>query len=155
MFMRTGATLEVGREAVVRRIDNASGLKQAESITVVFDGHLSGGVAESRRRQGRIVIIYSKLGETADSVIKRLVNQHTTPQEVKVITRDNELKEAARQANQSSGIMKRRAIKPPKKPTDEEDYNVWNGSTSKKGNARKSPKNKNSRPKGPGNDVYW
>lgn len=158
MFMRTGATLEVGRDAVVRRVDMASGLKHAESITVVFDGHLAGSPVETRRRFGRIVVIYSKLGESADSVIKRLVREYTNPQQVKVITRDNELRDAARYANQSAGVMKRKPTPPTKKPitpSKEEEYQVWNGSTAKKGNARKAPKNARQKNTGTGNDVYW
>ncbi len=98
MFMRHG--LEYAREGVIKRVDNAAGLKNARSITIVFDGHLSGQAVETRQRRGRLVIIFSKLGENADEVIKRLVSGYTTPAEVKVISRDWELKDAAHQAGQ-------------------------------------------------------
>jgi predicted RNA-binding protein with PIN domain len=156
MFMRGGATLEVGREAVLRRIEMAAGLKNADSITVVFDGHLSGYDYETRQRRGRLTVIYSKIGETADDVIKRLVQTYATPQVVKVITRDSELRAAAQSADQTSGVMKRRpshAALKNRSADAEENYKTWNGSTSKKGNARKQPKS--AKKKGPGNDVYW
>src|SRR4051794_24407476 len=106
MFMRHG--LEYAREGVIKRVDNASGLKNARSITIVFDGHQGGQSVETRQRRGRLVIVYSKLGETADDVIKRLVLTYASEQEVKVISRDWELKDAAREAGQSSGNIKRR-----------------------------------------------
>ncbi|HEX2916396.1 MAG TPA: NYN domain-containing protein [Chloroflexia bacterium] len=152
MFQRIG--LEYAREALIKRVDFAAGLKKASSITVVFDGHTGGQPVETRQRKGRIMIIYSKLGETADDVIKRMVAGYADPDEVKVITRDWELKDAARVAGQSSGVIKR---KPQPRHTrsakDDEDYEGWNNSTKKKGPAKRQPKN--ARKKGPGNDVYW
>ncbi len=151
MFIRNG--LEFAREGLIKRVEMAAGLKQARSITIVFDGNKNGQAVETRQRRGRIVIIFSKLGETADDIIKRLVAEHTTPAEVKVITRDWELKDAARQAGQTSGVIKRRPsqIKPPVR--EEDDSDGWGGSTKKKGPGKRNPKN--SRKKGPGNDVYW
>lgn len=158
MFMRHG--LEYAREGVIKRVDNASGLKQARSITIVFDGHQGGQAVETRQRRGRLVIIYSKLGETADDVIKRLVLTYPNEQEVKVISRDWELKDAAREAGQSSGNLKRRqslnggrSQTGSKSGAKDDDGAGWNNSTKKRGPAKRSPKG--SRKKGPGDDVYW
>ena len=43
-------------------------------ITVVFDGWKSGSGDESHSVTGGIKVIYSKLGEKADAVIKRIVS---------------------------------------------------------------------------------
>ena len=156
MFMRFG--LEYAREAVIKRVDNAAGLKTAASITIVFDGHLSGQPVETQQRRGRILVIFSKLDENADSVIKRLVaNYASQPDQAKVISRDWELKDAARAANQSSGNIKRRTslnqARHNHNHKDEEDPATWNKSTKKKGQPKRQPKN--TRKKGPGDDVYW
>ncbi|MBF0328969.1 MAG: NYN domain-containing protein [Nitrospirae bacterium] len=49
-------------------------LKRSHDITVVFDGHKSGAAAENVSARGGVKIIYSKLGERADDVIKRIVS---------------------------------------------------------------------------------
>lgn len=154
MFMRHG--LEYAREGVIKRVDNASGLKQARSITIVFDGHQGGQAVETRQRRGRLVIIYSKLGETADEVIKRLVSGYTVEAEVKVISRDWELKDAARQAGQTSGNIRRKESLHKTRQqaaAKDDDGGGWNNSTKKRGPAKRNPKN--ARKKGPGDDVYW
>lgn len=43
-------------------------------ITVVFDGWKTGEAQESRSKIGGITIIYSRIGEKADSVIKRIID---------------------------------------------------------------------------------
>ena len=152
MLLRGG--LEFAREALIKRVEMAAGLKAAGSITIVFDGHQGGQPQETRQRRGRMLIIFSKLGETADDVIKRLVASYSTPEEVKVITRDWELKDAARQAGQTSGIIKRRPGQLKNKPENEDvAESGWNGTTKKKGPGKRTPKS--SRRKGPGDDVYW
>lgn len=45
------------------------------SITVVFDGWQGGLPTERREKQKGIEIIYSKIGEKADEVIKRLIRE--------------------------------------------------------------------------------
>ena len=77
MLQRAG--LELAREALIKRVNSAAGLKTAGQITIVFDGHQNGNATESSQRYGRIIVIYSKLGETADEVIKRMVRQADTP----------------------------------------------------------------------------
>lgn len=45
---------------------------KAHDITVVFDGYKSGSATETVSVRGGVKIIYSKLGEKADNVIKRI-----------------------------------------------------------------------------------
>ncbi len=44
-------------------------------ITVVFDGHKSGSGIENVAVRGGVKIIYSRLGDRADDVIKRLISK--------------------------------------------------------------------------------
>lgn len=156
MFLQKG--LEYAREAVIKRVSFATGLKNATTIVIVFDGNKNGQATQTQQKQGRIDIIYSKLGETADDVIKRLLKNHTTPDEVKIITRDWELKDAAQAGQQTSGNITRR---PPsinkvrQALKDDADSAGWNNSTKKKGTAKRA--SKKDRKKGPStsNDVYW
>ncbi len=48
--------------------------RKGHDITVVFDGWKNGGATESSSIRGGIRIIYSRLGERADSVIKRIAS---------------------------------------------------------------------------------
>lgn len=58
-------------------------------IVVVFDGWKSGGQREETFRTGGITVIYSKLGEKADSVIKRIISKDK--KEWTVISSDREV----------------------------------------------------------------
>jgi len=48
--------------------------RKGHDITVVFDGWKTGEGKESRTVTGGIKVIYSKIGENADSVIKRIIS---------------------------------------------------------------------------------
>lgn len=58
-------------------------------IVVVFDGWKAGGATESSSVRGGVRIIYSRLGEKADSVIKRVVS--TERREWIVVSSDREI----------------------------------------------------------------
>jgi predicted RNA-binding protein with PIN domain len=58
-------------------------------MTVVFDGWLGGWATEKKEVKRGIEVIYSKLGEKADEVIKRLVREKGS--EAIVITSDREI----------------------------------------------------------------
>jgi len=63
--------LQAGREAL---IDLLAGYKKikAHKITVVFDGTRAPGFTLERDRHKGIAIVFSRRGETADSVIKKM-----------------------------------------------------------------------------------
>ena len=48
--------------------------KKGHAITVVFDGWKTGGAQENHSVIGGIKVIYSRMGEKADSVIKRIIS---------------------------------------------------------------------------------
>ena len=58
-------------------------------ITVVFDGWRGGWSTEKREKKKRIELVFSKLGEKADEVIKRLVKEKGSG--VIVITSDKDI----------------------------------------------------------------
>jgi hypothetical protein len=66
-------SLEEGRRALISRLIEYE-KKKRHKITVVFDGWKSGSADEGRDREGKIDIIYSRYGEKADEVIKRLTS---------------------------------------------------------------------------------
>jgi predicted RNA-binding protein with PIN domain len=48
--------------------------KKSHDITVVFDGWKTGGAKENHSVIGGIRVIYSRLGEKADAVIRRIIS---------------------------------------------------------------------------------
>ncbi len=62
---------------------------KAHDITVVFDGHKSGAGTEHVSVSGGVKIIYSRLGERADDVIKRIVS--TDKKEWIVVSNDRDI----------------------------------------------------------------
>jgi predicted RNA-binding protein with PIN domain len=70
--------LEKARSALIKDLQDYIKVKGHE-VTLVFDGWKDGQKDETRIKTGSLTIIYSRLGETADSVIKKIVNNETTP----------------------------------------------------------------------------
>jgi len=85
-FERFG--LEEGRNELIRRLSNFK-KKRGHKITVVFDGWISGSPEEERQKEGGIMIIYSKKGEKADEVIKRIAKK--SDREIIVVTSDRSI----------------------------------------------------------------
>lgn len=81
-------SLKAGRQALLRRLAAYRTLR-GHRITVVFDGWVGGSPREERDRAGGVEVIYSRLGEKADEVIKRLVQAGS--EEIMVVTSDREI----------------------------------------------------------------
>jgi predicted RNA-binding protein with PIN domain len=81
-------SLEQGRNALIRSLSAYRKLR-GHRLTVVFDGWEGGSPAEERDLAGGVEIIYSRLGEKADEVIKRLIEE--CGQECLVVTSDREV----------------------------------------------------------------
>jgi len=84
--------LEKGRAELLRRLLAYRKLK-GHRITVVFDGWIGGPLREERQQEAGIRIIYSRRGEKADEVIKRLARKGSG-EELVVVTSDREIAEA-------------------------------------------------------------
>jgi len=87
--------LEAGRKALLHML---AGYRRVmgHRITVVFDGWLGGPPQEEHDREAGIDIIYSRRGEKADEVIKRLARRHAD--ETIVVTSDRPVMDAAARA---------------------------------------------------------
>ncbi|HBB17393.1 MAG TPA: hypothetical protein DCZ97_10530, partial [Syntrophus sp. (in: bacteria)] len=81
-------SLDAGRQALLRSLAGYRKLR-GHRITVVFDGWVGGSPREERDRAGGLDIIYSRLGEKADEVIKRLLQSGS--EEIMVVTSDREI----------------------------------------------------------------
>jgi predicted RNA-binding protein with PIN domain len=77
-----------GREKLIEMLFHYRKLKR-HPILVVFDGWQKGNFTEERTKERGIDIVFSKRGEKADEVIKRLVSK--TSGEVIVVTSDREI----------------------------------------------------------------
>jgi predicted RNA-binding protein with PIN domain len=140
--------LEAGRKALVHLL---AGYRKARGhrITVVFDGWLGGSPQEERDREAGIDIIYSRRGEKADEVIKRLARQHAD--ETLVVTSDRPVMDAAIRAGVTAvpsrefeDRIRQSRSAPAQGPAtpdkDNDDENSSSRGTKKKGPSRKSSK---------------
>ncbi|HAK89813.1 MAG: hypothetical protein A2077_02055 [Nitrospirae bacterium GWC2_46_6] len=80
--------MEKARDSFIELLISYKKLK-AHDITVVFDGHKSGAGTEHVSVSGGVKIIYSRLGERADDVIKRIVS--TDKKEWIVVSNDRDI----------------------------------------------------------------
>jgi uncharacterized protein len=81
-------SLEAGRNALARSVSHYK-KQRGHKVTVVFDGWQGGPVDEERDKLSGIDIIYSRKGEKADEVIKRMVQERA--EEVVVVTSDKDI----------------------------------------------------------------
>jgi hypothetical protein len=80
--------LEAGRSALIRLVLLYK-RRKGHKVTVVFDGWENGSPLEERDFASGIYIIYSKLGEKADDVIKRIAG--SAGEETVVVTSDRDI----------------------------------------------------------------
>ena len=86
--------VEARREALIR---NLAGYRQRKGfpLTVVFDGWRSGyPVEQSQWREG-IEVVYSRQGEQADAVIKRLAERYGS--DAAIVSSDREIDDRPQQ----------------------------------------------------------
>jgi len=136
-------SMELARRALVNRL-NADPALRHDDVTVVFDGAIAGQPYEHAERQGRVRIVFSRRGESADEVIKRLVTAASG--EVRVISNDRELRE---HASLHGGTPVRVAPRPQRPPRAQADEDEEAPRPNKKGPARR-PKKRDRR-----SEPYW
>jgi predicted RNA-binding protein with PIN domain len=66
--------LEKARNNLIARLSRYSAQKDHD-VTLVFDGWKDGQAREARLRTGNITIIFSRIAENADTVIKRILSE--------------------------------------------------------------------------------
>ncbi len=81
-------SLQAGRQALMSRLSDYQ-QKKGHKITVIFDGWQGEEREEERDRHNNVDIIYSRFGEDADTVIKRLAAQ--SEEETVVVSSDREI----------------------------------------------------------------
>jgi len=82
--------LEFERDGLIKKLCAYKRIKNYD-ITVVFDGLRSNNPLEEYDRIGGISMIYSRVGESADEVIKKMVKTGNTGGGFIVITSDREI----------------------------------------------------------------
>ena len=65
--------IEKARHDLIQKLGAYANIKQ-HNITVVFDGWKNGQAAETKQRMGGITVIFSRIGEKADDVIKDMLS---------------------------------------------------------------------------------
>jgi uncharacterized protein len=90
--------LQSGREALLELLTHYRS-RSNHQITVVFDGWQHGDLKGGRDRHQGILIIFSRRGERADEVIKRLLHQER--ERALVVTSDREIQGYAEQVKAS------------------------------------------------------
>ena len=128
--------LQAGREALLELLAHYRS-RSHHRITVVFDGWLHGDLREGRDRQQGILIIYSRRGERADEVIKRLL--HAERERALVVTSDREIQVCAEQVKASwinAGQFELSYLHDPARATEPE---AETGSSLARGTQKKGP----------------
>lgn len=135
--------LERGRQALISRMA-AFNKQRRHTIVIVFDGWCGGGEVEERDKQDGIDIIYSRRGEKADDVIKRLIQG--TGGETAVVSSDREIAVFAQRRGAAAipspdfeTVIQRAAVQSPYAlcPSREEDGESEEAGRKKKGPSRR------------------
>jgi predicted RNA-binding protein with PIN domain len=83
---------EKARSKIIHELQQYASLKKHD-ITIVFDGWKSGMKDQTRNKAGHVTTIYSRLGENADTVIKKMLSSAEKPWIV--ISSDREISDYA------------------------------------------------------------
>ncbi len=136
--------LQMGREALIDSLAVYKKLK-AHPIKVVFDGQSAPAGSPHRERIKGIELIYSRSGELADAVIKRLADRHG--EKLLVVTSDNDIVQYVQSRGaatiDSAEFEVRLAMADGMSSegcAETDDRQPWRPTTKKKGPARRLPK---------------
>jgi predicted RNA-binding protein with PIN domain len=142
LLVQESQDLRWGREALLEKLAAYRRLKK-HAITVVFDGWEAGDVTGNRDRFQGVLIIYSRRGEKADEVIKRLADRER--ERGLIISSDREIMDHAERVGatvMSAGEFSLRlelAGAGDSSGETEEEEASWSG-TQKKGPAHRASK---------------
>jgi predicted RNA-binding protein with PIN domain len=136
--------VEAQREQLIRDL---AGYRQRKGhgVTVVFDGWRSGHPVERAEWREGIVVVYSKQGEQADAVVKRLAEKYGA--DCAVVSSDHEIGNFARAQGCmviTSGDFETRlqvsGARPAAQKLEADDEELVRRDPKKKGNPKKLPK---------------
>jgi predicted RNA-binding protein with PIN domain len=128
--------LQAGREALLELLAHYRS-RSHHRITVVFDGWQHGDLKESRDRHEGMLIIYSRRGERADEVIKRLLQQER--ERALVVTSDREIQVCAEQVRAAWINADQFEMSYLHQPSDAPDHEPENDVSSPRGRHKKGP----------------
>lgn len=138
--------IQLGREALVDMLAIYKSVKR-HKITVVFDGADAPVYSESRDRVKGITTRFSRAGETADEVIKRMAAHDR--EKALIVTSDREIVTAAaacRAATISSSEFEQKLLMAGAEGSSDaqegDDIELRTFSTKKKGPRRRAPKSR-------------
>lgn len=136
--------LQLGRDALVEMLVAYKRMKP-HKITVVFDGTNAPAHFQHRQRKSGIDLIFSRPGETADTVIKRMVARER--EKSLVVSSDREIIHSAdsnQAATISSGNFEQKLLMAGymdlKGVEGDDDVSGWKPTTKKKGPRRRLSK---------------
>ncbi|MBI4685540.1 MAG: NYN domain-containing protein [Nitrospirae bacterium] len=86
--------LESQRQKLIETLTLYKKIREHD-MTVVFDGWKSGGGKEELSVTGGVKVIYSRLGEKADAVIKRILTSDKNKRQWLVVTSDRDIADHA------------------------------------------------------------
>jgi predicted RNA-binding protein with PIN domain len=135
--------IQLGREALVDMLATYKKIK-AHRITVVFDGTRSPLLTRQRDRQKGITIVFSRAGESADTLIKKMARQEG--ERALVVSSDLDIVSAAEAwgaaAIGADDFEDRLALSLSAAGLefDRDVYNGWKATTKKKGPSRRLAK---------------
>jgi hypothetical protein len=138
-------SMQRGREALVDVLAAYKKIK-SHTITVVFDGAQAPPIAPQRDRVKGIIIKFSRNGESADTVIKRLARKQR--QKALVVSSDREVVDAAE--SYGAATIGTEAFENKISVVDQldgaaieqDEHQSWKPTTKKKGPSRRLPKRK-------------
>ena len=151
LLLHENRDLESGRNKLIDMLYNYKRSKSLK-IAVVFDGWDSGRLSQQSYMEKGIRVIFSKTGQKADDVIKKIARE--SGKELIIVTSDNDIKDFA---NKTGNVV----ISSPEffekmemakyfnmkgmDDADEDSYGDSKISTQKKGNPKKLPKSERKR----------
>jgi len=138
-------SMQRGREALVDMLAAYRKIK-SHTITVVFDGAQAPPLSQQKDRVKGIIIVFSRYGESADTVIKRLARKER--QKALVVSSDREVVGAAESYGAATigteAFEYRIALARQMDGTaiEQDSHKSWKPTTKKKGPSRRLSKRK-------------
>jgi predicted RNA-binding protein with PIN domain len=133
-------SLEAGRGALISRLASRFSL-QANEITVVFDGVDAPLPYPSTERNGQIRVIFSRKGESADTVIVRMAAAVAPGRQVLLLSDDQEIRTAVQaQGGAVGGAAEREQPRLVRSAFARKDSDDVPRNREKKGNPRRAKK---------------
>ena len=136
--------VEAKREALIRDLAGYC-RRKGHPVTIVFDGWRSGHPVQRAEWREGVEVVYSKQGEQADAVVKRLAEKYGS--DCAVVSSDHEIVNFARargSAVLTAGEFETRlhlsGARPAARKREAEEEEPTRRDTKKKGNPRKLPK---------------